>query len=66
MRILFCLIFSAAVLRRSNPRSPTRLRDAELRQIQAKTAELGAMLNAVGSHPLYADAAIYHKAADSS
>src|SRR5947207_13028823 len=64
MRILLSFVAAAAALtaqQRPKPYTPT---DAELRQIQAKTAELATMLKAVESHPLYADAAIYHKAAD--
>ena len=63
MRFLLCLLI-AAVLPAQQPPKPYTPADAELRQIQAKTAELGAMLSAVRSHPLYADAAIYHKAAE--
>src|SRR6476661_3002903 len=63
MRFLIGLLFAAAVPAQQPPKpyTPTAV---ELRQIQAKTAELGAILSGVQSHPLYADAAIYHKAAE--
>src|ERR1051325_2799804 len=64
MRTLLCVFIGAAALTAQQPPKPHTPSDSELRQIQAKTAELGTMLKAVESHPLYADAAIYHKAAE--
>ncbi len=65
MRTLVCVLLSVAALaaQQQPPKSysPT---DAELRQIEAKTNELGAMLKKVEGHALYPDAAIYHKAAE--
>src|SRR5438270_7089998 len=64
MRTLLSLILAAAAVSAQQPPKPYTPTDTELRQIQAKTTELGTMLRAVESHPLYADAAIYHKAAE--
>jgi len=64
MRTLFCLLLAVAAAPAQQPPKPYNPSDAELRQIEAKTAELAAMLKAVEAHPLYADAAIYHKAAE--
>src|SRR4051794_8404996 len=64
MRTLFCVVFSFAALSAQQPAGPYTPTAAELSQIQSKTAELAAMLEPLERHPLYADAAIYHKAAE--
>src|SRR5437764_8325615 len=67
MRILLCLLASAAfATAQQQPATPKPYVPTaeELRQIQAKSAELGSLLNKLEHNELYTDAAIYRKAAD--
>src|SRR6185295_17647356 len=63
----FCLAAVAAVLAAQQPnQAPARYTPTgdDKRQISARMSELGAMLPKLARNPLYADVAIYHKAAD--
>ncbi len=65
MRTLICLMLSAAALaaqeQQPQPYTPTA---AEKGQIEAKSAELGALLDKLQQNALYADVAIYRKAGE--
>ncbi len=67
MRSLLCLIASVATLaaqqQPAQPRAYTPT-DEEKHQIEAKSAELGALLRKVERDPLYPDVAIYRKAGE--
>jgi pimeloyl-ACP methyl ester carboxylesterase len=64
MRTLVCLVLSlGAAAAQQTPKTYTPT-DAERKQIEGKAAELATLLRKVETHPLYADAAIYQKAAD--
>lgn len=64
MRTLVCLVLSlGAAAAQTAPKTYTPTAE-ERKQIETKTAELGALLSKIETNPLYADAAIYHKAAD--
>jgi predicted esterase len=64
MRTLVFFIVSIGVgVAQQAPKTYTPT-DVERRQIESKAAELAGLLKKVEGHALYADAAIYHKAAD--
>lgn len=60
MRDLLCVLVAAAVLA-AEPYTPS---DEERHAIEAKTAELGVLLNKLERNPLYADVAVYRKAGE--
>src|SRR5947209_7347228 len=67
MRRLLCALVTAAALTAQTPTpqpQPYTPSAEEKRQIEAKSAELGALLNKLERNPLYADAAIYQKAGE--
>jgi dienelactone hydrolase len=67
MRTPFCVMLFAATLAGQTqpaPKGPYVPTADETRQMEAKRAELGAMLHKLEGNPLYADVAIYHKAGD--
>ena len=63
MRPLVSLLFCAAILFAQQAPKPYAPTADEIRQIEAKASELADLLRKVENHPLYPDAAIYHKAA---
>ena len=64
MRISLSLVFFAAVLAAQQPPAPYVPTAEEKRQIEMKCAELGGMLQKLEGNALYADVAIYRKAAE--
>jgi pimeloyl-ACP methyl ester carboxylesterase len=65
MRTLICFFLSAAALAaQQQPPAPYVPSAEEKRQIEAKSAELGGMLNKLEGHALFADVAIYRKAGE--
>jgi pimeloyl-ACP methyl ester carboxylesterase len=67
LRVLsYLTVFAAALAAQQQKQPPARYiaTEADKQQISAKMAELGAQLPKLERNPLYADVAIYHKAAD--
>jgi dienelactone hydrolase len=67
MRRILCLTALAAIAAAQQPKQapgPYILKPEETSQIEAKSAELKALLSKLEGNPLYADVAVYRKAGD--